>query len=115
MGDPFPQEAFDKAIRAITGERHASHATWGKQRIGIEVWNLVLTEEVGEFAQATLRLRQHLIAHREHGTQAYPGAVIDLMRDMRAEMIQVANVAISTIEQLDEELAEWEQKERDGW
>ena len=65
------------AIGAVVGERRAQDRKWGEQNHGPLVWLAVLSEEVGEASEAILK----------NDPDAF-----------RAEMIQVAAVALAIVE-----------------
>lgn len=72
-------------LRDIVRERESSDRKWGEQRHDPAVWMAILTEEVGEAAK-----------------EVADGAYRTLDRESyRAELIQVAAVAISAVEALD--------------
>ena len=72
-------------IQTIVDERQRQDAKWGQQNHDDYRWLAILTEEVGELAQAAL--------HDEFGGKA--------AGTLRAELIQVAAVAMSWLECLD--------------
>lgn len=76
---------------AIAGERQAQHETWGIQRHSWPEWMSILTEEVGEAAQA---------ANKAHWGHTVPG-----LAELRTELVQTAAVAIQIIGHIDELLA----------
>jgi NTP pyrophosphatase (non-canonical NTP hydrolase) len=88
--------SFARALVAVEDERESQQKTWGAQRHDFPVWLTVLTEEVGELAQAILRRRQY-----QH---SYPGpqAPYYALATMREEAAQVAAVAVAIIEHIDE-------------
>jgi len=80
--------AKSKAISSVVDEMCAQDVKWGADRDQHPfVWMTILTEEVGEAAQASL--------HREFGGNAAEG--------LRNELVQIAAVALQFIEQLDRE------------
>ena len=85
-----------QAMQAILDERAAQHAQWGTQRHDFPVWQTVLSEEVGELAQAILRYREAVEDPALHGLRA------TRLHEMRAEAVQVAAVAAALIEHIDE-------------
>jgi NTP pyrophosphatase (non-canonical NTP hydrolase) len=64
-------------------ERHAQDAKWGEQNHDDFIWTAILTEEVGEAAQAAL--------HAKFGGHG----------DLREELVQVAAVALAWLECMD--------------
>lgn len=78
-------ERLKKALNAVGWEREAQFAKWGEQSLNNYQWLAVLTEEVGELAQAAL--------HDEFG-----GKAAGTLRD---ELIQVAAVAVQWLEMLE--------------
>ena len=75
----------------IEAERKRQDAKWGEQNHDPFVWVTILTEEVGEAAQASLEAR-----FGKGSTDSY-----------REELIQVAAVAKSMVECLDRGKWEW--------
>lgn len=68
----------------IRDERDRQDRKWGVQNHGLRTWAVVLMEEVGEFSEAVLQGR---------------------ITDAKAEMVQIAAVAVATLECMD----------RNGW
>lgn len=76
-------------------ERERQHATWGTQRHDYPVWlTVLLMEEVGEVAQAVWA------AH----TASTAACRRRELSAARAELVQVAAVAVVMIERMDEEV-----------
>ncbi|UOQ93391.1 MazG-like family protein [Halobacillus shinanisalinarum] len=73
----------------IRRERIRQEKKWGKQRHDYPFWLTILTEEVGEVAQAM-----------QQGSVAYKQSDSD---DLYEELIQVAAVATAIAEQVKEE------------
>lgn len=69
----------------VLNERVRQFAKWGQQNHCLEIWALILGEEVGEVQKAIL----------EFWTGKAP------KHGIRSELIQVAAVAIATVEYLD--------------
>lgn len=88
------------AFTSILSERAAQQAKWGTQRHDFPVWQTVLSEEVGELAEAILRYRQ---AGFDPSLQAL---LPTLLREMRGEAVQIAAVAVAIVEHLDELIEE---------
>lgn len=82
----------------IAEERQSQDAKWGTQRHDFPVWQTVLTEEVGELAQAILRYRQ-----ADFDASLHP-LLTTLLGEMRAEAVQIAAVAVAMIEHIDEDV-----------
>lgn len=83
--------AIVRALGSVIYERRQQDNRWGEQNHDPEVWLAILTEEVGELAQAMLNDR---FPGEDHG--GGHRAV-----RMRAEAQQVAAVAVAFIEYLD--------------
>lgn len=81
------EELATPAFLAITGERARQDAKWGLQRHSWPEWIAILTEEVGEAAHAAVEENW-----RPTGDLA----------ELRAELVQVAAVAVQVIEHIDE-------------
>lgn len=74
-------------LEEVDTERLRQDHKWGEQNHGLPVWQLVLSEEVGEFAEAILKMRGE-------------GRTMTIA-DVRKEIIQVAAVAVSIAEFID--------------
>lgn len=82
-----------RVLDDIAAERDAQAAKWGEQNHTPMEWMAILTEEVGEAMKEALEehwLGIHYFDKRE-----------DVLRRYRAELIQVAAVAIAALESLD--------------
>jgi NTP pyrophosphatase (non-canonical NTP hydrolase) len=75
-------------MSAVTAEAMAQDAKWGEQNHEPEVWLAILTEEVGELAQAMLADRFDAADHDSHHDS------------MEIEAIQIAAVACQFVEYL---------------
>ena len=71
----------------ISAERDAQDAKWGNQSHDMPVWSAILTEEIGEVAEAALRV------HFDGET--------DNLAHLREELVQVAAVAVHILEKID--------------
>lgn len=80
------------AIDAVVAERQRQDAKWGEQNHEPALWLGILTEEVGELAQA---INETVF---DNGDDARTKGGYD---NMRAEAVQVAAVAVQFIEYLD--------------
>ena len=76
----------------IEGERHKQDRKWGPQNHSPIEWMAILGEEYGEAQKEALE-------HHWAGTH-YPVDEFRLIR-LRAELVQVAAVAVAAIESLD--------------
>ena len=85
-----PVDATALALMDVSAERRRQVETWGVQSLSWPEWILVLTEEMGEAAQAAN------VAH-------FQGVAIDHLRE---ELVQVAAVAVQIIEAIDADRAE---------
>lgn len=74
-----------RALHDVNRERERQDAKWGEQKHDLCTWVTILTEEVGELAQAVL-----------HDTFGGPHA-----EEVRMEAIHVAAVAVQISEYLD--------------
>lgn len=102
-----------RALADVTNERIRQHQQWGVQRHDFPVWLTVLSEEVGELAQAMLQYRETDFAIQRTREREMVDTFVSFtpeQRDalehrlllMRAEAIQVAAVAVAMIEHIDE-------------
>lgn len=92
MDDKFVHVARQlKVFDAIARERQRQDAKWGIQDLDPFTWIAVLTEEVGEFSQASL--------HLKFGGKKAKG--------FREEAVQVAAVATAIIECIDRGTWQW--------
>ena len=78
---------IDKMIDQIVAERTHQDSKWGEQNHDDYVWLAILSEEVGEAAQAILKVNDSA-----EGVNEWQESDID------AELIQVAAVAIAWLE-----------------
>lgn len=85
-----PLDATGAVLADVTAERRRQTQKWGVQSLTWPEWILVLTEEVGEAAQAVNDCHWH-------------GAGIDHLRE---ELLHVAAVAVQIIEAIDADQAE---------
>lgn len=74
-----------QVFEMVAAERARNLARWGDQRHASGLWQLILTEEVGEVAEASL--------------DVYTGKAADAT-EIVAELVQVAAVAVAWIEDL---------------
>lgn len=86
----------DSVLDRVRQERERQDAKWGEQNHDPFLWLTILTEEVGEAAQAALKAR-------------FSGQSIDAYRD---ELIQVAAVAVAAMESLERGKWRWPNTER---
>ena len=90
-------EVRDKSIAHVfwdvQAERIQQDAKWDVQNLSSHEWISVLTEEVGESAEAANILTW--------GGTTYPQRRKEFLADLRAELVQVAAVAVAAIECLD--------------
>lgn len=80
------------AIRCVTDERGNQLQKWGVQNHAPIEWMAILAEEVGEAAKEALE-------HHWAGKHYPPDP--DRLKRLRAELVQVAAVAVAMIESLD--------------
>ena len=80
-----------RAMRSVLSERDAQDKKWGQQNHPPEWWLAILGEEFGEACQAALADK---FAKNAVGGEKLCGS-------LRAEMVQVAAVAVAFIEYLD--------------
>lgn len=95
------EQSTRSAITAVEQERSRQTAKWGVQRHSFPMWIAVLTEEVGEFAQAVLKGREEALNSATRIPRSW-------LVQQREEAVQCAAVAVAIVEHLDELLAEEE-------
>jgi NTP pyrophosphatase (non-canonical NTP hydrolase) len=83
--------AAEKALADILAERDRQDAKWGEQNHDPFTYLAILSEEIGEFAQAALHLR-------------FGGEAQSKFRD---EAIHVAAVALAIVECIDRKKWRW--------
>lgn len=76
------------AVHSVLDERERQDDKWGVQNHDPVWWLAILTEEVGEVAQAALKLR-------------FGGDFEERLRHLREECVQVAAVATAMVECID--------------
>lgn len=86
MDETGIRPARSHIIAAIHDERERQEAKWGQQNHDDGWWTAILTEEVGEVAEAALKAKWE------------GGKTLD---DVKDELIQVAAVAVSWIEAIE--------------
>lgn len=77
----------------VFDERERQDAKWGQQNHTPAGWLAVLMEEVGEAAQQVAQGWIEPVSLEGHSMRT--------ARELRAELVQVAAVAVATIESLD--------------
>jgi NTP pyrophosphatase (non-canonical NTP hydrolase) len=77
----------------VETERMRQDAKWGEQNHSNELWMAILTEEVGEAAQALLDSRYKVVNPARYTP--------DVDAHLREELVQVAAVAVAWIEAID--------------
>ncbi len=82
-----------RAVSSVLNERVRQEALWGEQNHDPFTYMTILTEEVGEFAQAALQTR---FGGNKGG-----------LNKMREEAVQVAAVALAIVECLDRGKWQW--------
>lgn len=82
---------MDGILDEIRMERESQNAKWGKQDHLNEHWLAILTEEVGEVAQCVCKAEIPPVYNDRFARLA----------QMRAELIQVAAVAVAWVEAYD--------------
>ena len=78
------------ALAAVVAERRRQDEKWGQQNHPPAVWLAILTEEVGELAEAVLF--DYTGGDERNRTHS---------ADMRSEAVQIAAVAVQFVEWLD--------------
>lgn len=85
---------LDDATRDVLQERERQDSKWGEQNHDPITWLAILTEEVGEASAEALSIRFGGLMATENDAANY-----------RAEMVQVAAVALAAIESFDRQAA----------
>lgn len=85
------------ALAEVARERGEQDAKWGEQNHGAAWWYVILGEEFGEVARAILEAR---VARRQGRTED----ATDHKRQARAELVQLAAVAVAMVECFDRNL-----------
>ncbi|OXS77928.1 hypothetical protein [Domibacillus enclensis] len=80
------------AFVSVMKERDRQHELWGEQQHSLSEWHTLLSEEVGELAQA---INETVLVNR---TKEKDKGGYD---NMRAEAVQVAALAVQFVEYLD--------------
>ena len=88
--NPFEYTALYKVLSDVTAERLSQEEKWGQQNHNDFAWLAILGEEVGEACQEALQSSPSMGEHRTLGGYK-----------LRAELIQIAAVAIAHIEAID--------------
>ena len=87
--NPFEYNAHKRVMSDVTDERLAQEKKWGQQNHDDNMFLVILGEEYGEACQATLEQFETM------GTEEIA------TYHLRAELIQVAAVAVAHIEAID--------------
>lgn len=95
-----PAERLERVMMDVIAERMRQDEKWGEQNHDSTVWITVLSEEVGELAQAALDRRLWLAPSTHHVDVKRREAAHQLQR-MRDEAIQCAAVAMAIVEWID--------------
>lgn len=82
-----------ESVALVFKEMESQNAKWGVQNHSLADWHLILSEEVGEVAKASLEYN-NLIGEVE------PVELIRASRKIEEELMQVAAVAIQELAQL---------------
>lgn len=82
--------ATDGVLAELKRERQRQQAKWGEQNLPPEIWLMIIGEEVGEANNAAL---EHFLGNKKD------------LADYRAELVQVAAVAVHAIESFDRQQA----------
>lgn len=88
----YDAEVTRDAMGSVLAERMAQNDKWGEQSHSPIEWMAILTEEVGEAAKEALEFHwngKHYFRDREEVLMRY-----------RAELVQVAAVAVAALESL---------------
>jgi NTP pyrophosphatase (non-canonical NTP hydrolase) len=91
----------ERVLVEVGWERERQDAKWGEQNHDLPTYLAILTEEVGEVAEAVLE-------HRFPGqAEKYSAVEVETARlcVVRDELVQVAAVAVAMIERVDRMLA----------
>jgi NTP pyrophosphatase (non-canonical NTP hydrolase) len=84
--DEFASTTLTPELRELVKERQRQNEKWGEQNHSLPVWMLILTEEVGEAAEAVLNLR---------------AGNPDALRAFKEEIIHCGAVCVQILEYLE--------------
>lgn len=84
------QKPSEAVFELIASERRRQNEKWGEQNHGLPVWMLILTEEVGEAAEAVLKIREAEMT----------------IEDFRTEIVHCAAVCVQILEDLERRYGE---------
>ncbi len=96
--DYVPDSTTANVLDEIEAERIRQDAKWGTQNHGLPVWTMILAEEVGEAAREA----------NDYYFSKDPSVSAEKGRNYRAELVQVAAVAVAMIESYDRNEAKGE-------
>jgi NTP pyrophosphatase (non-canonical NTP hydrolase) len=99
------QRQFGPAIADVLAERHRQDEKWGQQDHDPFTYLAILTEEVGEAAQAALQARFHKESPPGAGSAQEFRQV--RLQDFRIEMIHTTAVALAIVQCLDRGIWRW--------
>lgn len=85
---------MEDILGEVKTERIRQDNKWGEQNHDLNVWLTVLMEEVGEVAR-------NILEARFMAKDGMPGAFELYIQDLRKELIEVAAVAVATVEYID--------------
>lgn len=85
-------------LAEVHAERRGQDAKWGEQNLDPFAYLAILTEETGEASQAAVKARFEALGPTDSRM---------LLKHYRAELVQVAAVAVAMIECLDRDTWEW--------
>jgi hypothetical protein len=106
MGDTSKfLDSMSGVFHDIREERRRQDEKWGATPHTMTRWAAILSEENGEFAEASLQFGNTL-ADRTHikPLAAAPDPHIDLIGKLRTEAVHVAAVAVAILQQIDREV-----------
>ena len=105
---------MDQIFTDIREERRKQDAKWGTKPHPMTRWSAILSEENGEFAEASLQFGEKLTDRTRIKPLLSQVDPKDVIENLRIEALHVAAVAVAIIEQIDREVAVMEASHGSG-
>lgn len=91
-------DRFRQILNDITTERSRQDAKWGEQNHSPQDWQMILQEEIGEFARAHMEVYYDQGPASEEGKTAWRADFETKRKHIRTELVQVAAVVVAMLE-----------------